>query len=76
MTPDELDFLRDNAPDEDRKQDDVEHNWELWRRKLSSSGVMRHRRVWQGRRRRLSMLGQLAYPEYHRSNFSLNSIAL
>jgi len=31
MTPDELDFLRDNAPDEDRKQDDVEHNWELWR---------------------------------------------
>ena len=31
MTPDELDFLRDNAPDEDRKQDDVEHNWELLR---------------------------------------------
>jgi hypothetical protein len=35
MTPDGLEILREHAPkpiiDEDRKQDDIEHNWELYR---------------------------------------------
>jgi len=31
MTPDGLEIARDHSPDEDRKQDDVEHNWELYR---------------------------------------------